>query len=81
MQGNLSNSNKAVFNGVEEASGEYIYWAAKQLGKYPPLASDTKMNSCFSILKQWDNIAYKDDFWLVYSSQRLQFSRALLGGE
>ena len=26
-----------------------IYWAAKRRGKYPPLATDTEVNSCFSI--------------------------------
>ena len=26
-----------------------IYRAAKQRGKYPPLATDTEVNNCFSI--------------------------------
>ena len=26
-----------------------IYWAVKQWGKYPPLAADTEMNSCFGM--------------------------------
>ena len=26
-----------------------IYWAEKRRGKYPSLATDTEVNSCFSI--------------------------------
>ena len=36
-----------------------IYRAAKRRGKYWTLVTDTEVNSCFSILKQWDNIHQK----------------------
>ena len=36
-----------------------IYRAATKRGKYWTLATDTEVNSCFSILKQWDNIHHK----------------------
>ena len=39
------------------------YRAAKQWGKYPQLATDTEVNNCFIILKQWDNWAQK--WWFL----------------
>ena len=46
-------------------------------GKYPPLATDTEVNNCFSEIIELKN----DDLKLIYSSQQLRFSRELLGGE
>lgn len=34
---------------VEVASSGCTYQAAKRQGKYPPLATDTEVNTCFSI--------------------------------
>ena len=40
-----------------------IYLTASRLGKYPPLAADTEVNTCFSIYSNSEiNIAQKDDF-------------------
>ena len=36
-----------------------IYWAAKRRGKYPPLATNTEMNSCFSIYENNEIIQHK----------------------
>ena len=41
-----------------------IYWAVKQLDRYPPLATGTEVNSCviIIILNHWDNIGQKSYF-------------------
>ena len=44
-----------------------IYRAANRRGKYWTLATDNEVNSCFSILKQWDNIL--DDFFTCHGCE------------
>ena len=47
-----------------------IYRAAKRRGKYPPLATDTEVNSCFSIYYNSEIIHttknYLDDFFTCH---------------
>ena len=44
-----------------------IYRATKRQGKYPTVATDTEVNSCFSLLKQWDNIHHEKLVWMISS--------------
>ena len=38
-----------LFTETEVASRGFLYRAAKQRGKFSPLATDTEVNNCFSI--------------------------------
>ena len=63
-----------------------IYRATKWRGKYWTLATHTEVNSCFSILKQWDNIHHKKLIWMTSSlitaaKRDAIFSLELLGGK
>ena len=62
-----------------------IYRAATRRGKYWTLATDTEVNSCFSILKHWDNIHHKKlirmTSSLVTAANVTPFSLEFLGGK
>ena len=53
-----------------------IYRAAKRQGKYPPLPTETEVNSCFSIYQNSEITAQKDDFNLFIPAKITKFSGA-----
>ena len=56
-----------------------IYRAAKRRGKYQPLATDTDVNSCFSIYQnsEHDNKHHKQLIWMISSLVTMQTADAI----
>ena len=56
------------------SSGRYLVVFIEPRGKYPPQATDTEVNNCFS--ENSEIIEHKKDYFkLIYFCQRLQFWR------